>query len=126
VPKIWGFPLTLIVTLTTVLCTTALHCACLGNARLSRYMCEICVHLCFTDCRILSWFVVWILQKKAKLNIQIGRVGYFCVHDITIVISSTLTVVCRLALFFTVHLVLLPFNLVLFFIYADEKAFVVQ
>jgi len=26
VPKIWGFPLTLIVALTIVLCTTGLHC----------------------------------------------------------------------------------------------------
>ena len=53
--------------------------------------------------RLLSWFLAWILRKKAGLNVQVGRVGYFCVRDISVVISSTFTVVCLLFELLSLH-----------------------
>ena len=44
-------------------------------------------------CRILASFVAWFLRKKSKLSIQVGRVGYFSVHDVSVVVSPSLTVV---------------------------------
>jgi len=54
---------------------------------------NICLYV-FDLGRISLWFVVLVLRKKTQLNIRIGHVRYFSVHDISVIINSALTVVC--------------------------------